>query len=165
MKKINKNNLNPSLTLPLKRAGKIKIGTSKQQGFTLIELIVSVTIIAVLTIVGTVSFSGTNKSARDSRRMADLENIRIALELYRQGTGSSYPADIDQVKAYLIPTYIKEVPKDPKKYEYTYISTGLAYNLCAQVEDVGSTNTINGDVCGFNIGDVGFVGFYKVTNP
>lgn len=143
MKKINKKpiSLNPSLTR----------GTSKQQGFTLIELIVSVTIIAVLTVVGVVSFSGTNKKARDSRRMADLENIRIALELYRQGTGSSYPASLSSINVGT--TYIQKIPTDPKyATEYTYQKlTGYTYTLQATVEDAGSSNFPN------------FI--YRVTNP
>ena len=59
---------------------------NKKNGFTLIELIVVVTIIAVLTVVGVISYSGTNRKARDSRRMADLEKVRIALELYQTRT-------------------------------------------------------------------------------
>ena len=146
--------LNPSLTR----------GTSKQQGFTLIELIVSVTIIAILTVVGMVSFSGTNKKARDSRRMADLENIRMALELYRQGTGSSYP-DIDDTGAPLVDKYIKELPKDPKeKTSYEYGHDGYTYYVCAKVEDVGSTSE-DQNSCPALSGDGTYVGYYKVTNP
>ena len=48
-----------------------------KKGFTLIELIVSITIIAVLTVAGVISYGGANKKARDNRRMADLEKIRI----------------------------------------------------------------------------------------
>ena len=66
----------------------------KKNAFTLIELIVSITIIAVLTIVGIVSYGPFNKKARDSRRKTDLEDIRMALELYRQGEGI-YPADLN----------------------------------------------------------------------
>lgn len=133
----------------------------KNKGFTLIELIVSVTIIAVLTIVGVISFSGTNKKARDSRRTADLENIRIALELYRQGTGSTYPAD-DQLNT-LIPTYLKKMPQDPKGNIYTYTSDGYDYSICANVEDIGSTSE-DISACTGEVVD-GYVGFYMVTNP
>jgi prepilin-type N-terminal cleavage/methylation domain-containing protein len=131
-----------------------KIIIKNKKGFTLIELIVSVTIIAVLTIVGMVSFSGTNKGARDSRRMADLENIRMSLELYRQGTGDSYPvsSDINDLSI-LSPNYLKEIPIDPKDDTdyYYYSSDGLTYEIYAIVEDAGSSN-ISGYI-------------YQVTNP
>ncbi len=97
---------------------------NKKNGFTLIELIVSVTIIAVLTVIGVISFSGTNEKARDSRRITDLESIRMALELYRQGTGGTYPADKDV----LVPDYMQEMPKGPKGEVYTYEQKGIGYN-------------------------------------
>ena len=122
-----------------------------KKGFTLIELIVSITIIAVLTAVGVVSYSGANKRARDSRRMADLEKIRIALELYRQSVGTSYPSSAS-LKSNLAPNYIQSFPTDPKTgYDYTYSSTGYKYTLTATVEDAGSSNVANWG--------------YQVTNP
>jgi prepilin-type N-terminal cleavage/methylation domain-containing protein len=121
---------------------------NKKNGFTLIELIVSITIIAVLTVAGVLSYSGASKKARDSRRMADLEKIRIALELYRQGTGSSYPV----TTAPLIPTYLQVIPIGPKGESYTYSRTGnYTYTLRATVEEAGSSNV------------PGFI--YQVTNP
>ena len=79
-KKINKTQQKIAL-LTFRRAG----------GFTLFELLVSISIIAVLTAIAVVSYGGLNKKARDSRRIADLEKIRISLESFRQ-IGSSYPA-------------------------------------------------------------------------
>jgi len=124
---------------------------NKKNGFTLIELIVSITIIAVLTVAGVLSYGGASKKARDSRRMADLEKIRIALELYRQGTGSSYPAT-GTLSTALIPTYIQVIPIGPKAETYTYTRTGnYTYTIDATVEDSGSSNV------------PGFI--YRVFNP
>ena len=111
---------------------------TKKNGFTLIELIVTVTIIAVLTVIGVVSYSGTNKKARDNRRMADLEKIRIALELYRQGTGSTYPAD-GNLSAKLVPNYIQIIPIGPKGDSYTYdqTGTGYSYTITTTLEETG----------------------------
>lgn len=107
---------------------------TKKNGFTLIELIVTVTIIAILTVVGMVSYSGTSKKARDNRRMADLEKIRVALELYRQGTGSTYPADKDS----LVPTYLQAFPVDPKGNPYTYSRpSDYKYTITTTLEETG----------------------------
>jgi len=132
---------------------------NKKNGFTLIELIVSVTIIAVLTVAGVISYGGASKKSRDSRRMADLEKIRIALELYRQGTGTSYPASISS----LIPTYLQQAPVDPKtKSQYQYGHSGYTYYLCTNVEDLGSTSTVITSCSGL---PTGYAGYYRVTNP
>jgi len=108
---------------------------TKKNGFTLIELIVTVTIIAILTVVGMISYSGTNKKARDNRRMADLEKIRIALELYRQGTGSTYPASLID----LTTGYIQAIPVGPKGDSYTYdqTGTGYTYTITTTLEETG----------------------------
>ena len=105
------------------------------RGFTFIELLVVVAIIAVLTAVGVVSFQSTTKKARDAKRKADLEQIRSALELCRSETGE-YPLAIDSGVVCGANTYLSPLPKDPKDgatgfaYTYTYTST-TEYELCA----------------------------------
>lgn len=49
-------------------------------GFTLVELLVAITIIAVLAAVGVVVFGGVQAKARDSRRSQDLVAVANALE-------------------------------------------------------------------------------------
>lgn len=114
-----------------------------KNGFTLIELIVSVTIIAVLTVAGVVSYGGASKKARDSRRMADLEKIRIALELYRQGTGSSYPASLSSLTT-SNPPYIQSIPTGPKGENYgdSYTHSGYTYSIGVSLEETGLWTTV-----------------------
>lgn len=64
-----------------------------QQGFTLIELLVVTTIMVVLTTVVIASFRLANQSARDSKRQADLEQVRGILENYRLENGA-YPGSL-----------------------------------------------------------------------
>ena len=54
----------------------------KRKGFTLFELLVSISIIAILTALATVSYSIAQKKARDARRTQDMDAIRKAQELY-----------------------------------------------------------------------------------
>lgn len=70
----------------------------KQQtrGFTIIELLVVATIIAVLVAIGSVSFANAGKSARNSKRKADLETVRQALVLYKSDN-AIYP-DVSSIQ-------------------------------------------------------------------
>ncbi len=61
---------------------------SKNQAFTLIEILVVATIIGILVTVAAVSFANSQKRSRNARRKADLETVRQALVLYRQDHGS-----------------------------------------------------------------------------
>jgi general secretion pathway protein G len=118
----------------------------KKNGFTLIEIIVAITIIAVVTAVAAVSFAGTNKRARDSRRMADLEKIRVALEMAKQ-IGATYPASLGML---VTGGYIQNVPSDPRSNAYRYergASSNYVYDLYAVMEDIGNTNYTGGIGC------------------
>src|SRR3989338_1480589 len=57
------------------------------QGFTLVELLVVISIIAILSVVGVTIYSGVQKNARDARRKADVESISNALEVHYNDTG------------------------------------------------------------------------------
>ena len=64
----------------------------KKNGFTLIESLVVITMMMVVIAIVSVSYSSASKKNRDNRRIADLERIRTALELFRQeDLGGSYP--------------------------------------------------------------------------
>ena len=67
---------------------------NKQRGFTLIELLVVIAIIAVLSVIGISSYQVANQKARNSRRSADVQQIRSALEIYRS-KNNTYPSSTD----------------------------------------------------------------------
>jgi len=122
-------------------------------GFTLFELLVTISIIAVLTAVAVVSYGGLNKKTRDSRRMADLEKIRISLEAARQ-IGSTYPSALTGLVS---GGFLDRVPQDPKtkgNYPYRRITT-LTYEIGSSMEDLGSTNVaptaIGGTTCSYRL--------------
>ncbi len=60
------------------------------KGFSLAELLIAVTIIAVLSGIGLVFFSDAQKAARDAKRKRDLRSIQVALESYYSKNGR-YP--------------------------------------------------------------------------
>lgn len=61
------------------------------QGFTLVELIVVITILAILGTIGFLSVGGYSSRARDTDRLADVGNISKSLDLSIV-TAGSYPA-------------------------------------------------------------------------
>ena len=61
-----------------------------KKGFTLIELLVVIAIIGVLSTVVLSQLNEARAKTRDARRISDLKNIQIALELYRDANGA-YP--------------------------------------------------------------------------
>lgn len=122
-----------------------------KKAFSFVELIVVVTIIAVLSMAGILSYGPTQRKSRDSRRVADLQKISMALEMARQ-IGTTYPSSLD----YLVSNnFIQSIPNNPKGSAYSYNRlTNYTYEIGTSMEDLGSTNmTASG---GLN---------YKVFNP
>lgn len=112
-------------------------------GFTLVELMVSVSIIAILIAIGIASYATVNKRSNDTKRKSDVEQIRAALEMYRAengyypslGTGSW--ADVSGLAGVLVSTYMPAIPADPQNsapYTYQYKATDIAsgnyYGYC-----------------------------------
>lgn len=66
---------------------------SPRRGFTLIELMIAISIVAVLSSIGFASYSSSQVYARDSKRKQDLRAVATALELYYQ-QNRRYPCNI-----------------------------------------------------------------------
>lgn len=64
---------------------------SSRQGFTIVELLIVIVVVAVLATVSVSAFNGTQQRARDTQRVQDMQTIVKALELYKTQHGS-YPA-------------------------------------------------------------------------
>ena len=93
--------------------------TSESRGFTLIELLVVIAIIGILSSVVLASLNTARQKGRDARRISDLKQLKLALELYYDASGSTYPTS-GQGLAVLAPTYIAMVPTDPQGSSYIY---------------------------------------------
>lgn len=141
---------------------------TKKSGFTIIELLVVTTIIAVLAVGAFISFSTAGKSARDGRRKSDLETVRQALVLYK-AENSNYIANAGYdaggyttvAGTLTVSGFLSNpAPSDPKStYSYTYGGTLSTFCVCAQVE-----NSNNGNASGTNCsGSSG--NYYCVRNP
>lgn len=93
-----------------------------RQGFTLVELLVVVSIIAILSVIGITVFSSAQKGARDAKRREDMIALKNAIAQYSlvnhafPANGCSISSNGDwpaSFKSALEPAYIQQVPKDP----------------------------------------------------
>ncbi|KKW28163.1 MAG: hypothetical protein UY71_C0031G0012 [Parcubacteria group bacterium GW2011_GWB1_52_7] len=80
-----------------------------RKGFTLIELLVVIAIIGILASVVLASLNSARQKSRDARRVADIKQIQIALELYADGNSGEYADTV----AGLVTLYMPVEPKDP----------------------------------------------------
>lgn len=80
--------------------GRLRIHSHNQSkgGFTIVELLIVVVVIAILAAITLVTYNGVQARARDTRRLQDMSTIVKALELYRQTVGQ-YPAAISTPNA------------------------------------------------------------------
>ena len=58
------------------------------KGFTLIELMIAISVVAVLATIGMVMYSSTQKTSRDAKRKADMRDIKEAMYTRKSNTGS-----------------------------------------------------------------------------
>lgn len=99
------------------------------RGFTIVELLVVIVVIAILAAIGTMAFSGVQERARNAQRAADVNTITKALEAYYVTEGH-YPdavgstllnahwsttadASWSKLRDALVPVYISELPTEP----------------------------------------------------
>jgi len=113
-------------------------------GFTLLELLVVISIIGILLAVGAVAFSNAQKKGRDSRRRSDMKSLQNAFEQYYAQNGSY--ADCDTMADENI-SGGHQATKDPKTgVLYTDANCSVAtdhssYCVCAELETGGGNSS------------------------
>lgn len=139
------------------------------KGFTLIELLVVIAILGILLALSVFGMQGARQASRDSKRKADLEQIRSGLEIYKADCdaypttlGTSLKGSGNPSTCSLSNTYITSVPADPvtSTHSYIYYSDGAGYAICASLEQGGTAVT-----CGTVSNCGGSTCNYKVINP
>lgn len=118
---------------------------SSLKSFTLIELLVVVAIIVTVLTAIIIMTSGARQRARDAQRIANLNQIFNAIELYRSDNNGRPPGE-DNVEYKngdpewipgLSPAYISVVPSDPidtPPFQYHYKRQGYEAEVAARME-------------------------------
>jgi prepilin-type N-terminal cleavage/methylation domain-containing protein len=126
----------------------ITIGNKARKGFTLIEILVVVTIIGILASITLLGLGPARRSAQDTAKIANLRSVQSALEVYFNKNGT-YP-DLDAPD---MPTatgnwdtlenavYLNaRLPHDPgDTYQYESAGNGTTYVIGVNLTDVAPT--------------------------
>ena len=134
---------------------------NKQSGFTIVELLIVIVVIAILAAISIVAYNGIQSRAEVSKINSDLASINKAIHMFYIDTGA-YPNPTSPWRGYygygghganllsdLIPKYISSMPV-PKQVsttsDYLYRSDGINYKLIA-FDSGGSTGTGYAKLC------------------
>lgn len=135
------------------------------RGFTLVELLVTISILAILMTIAMITYQNVQKNARDGKRKSDISTIQSALQQYRADQGY-YPTSIVFDAALTNPsgtkTYMSKVPKETQsgqpyayaKYPAACIDTATDpttyctnYCLYATVENTSNASSTATSIC------------------
>ena len=124
---------------------------SKRGGFTLIELMIVIAIIAILAAILVPNFIRARAQGQVTACKSNLKNIATALEMYSTDYGGRFPTAIAS-GGVLTPNYLRTLPTCPGAGSVTYESSGYsstsspdAYNInCNTTNHKGVDITIGG---------------------
>lgn len=117
-----------------------------KKGFSLVELLVVVTIIAILSVTAFIALGGQTARARNSVRIQDINNLASTLEIFFITHNNQYPASLSVL---VDEGYIREQPEDPLHnntppslfYSYAFGTGNKTYQLAATMEDETGNNS------------------------
>jgi prepilin-type N-terminal cleavage/methylation domain-containing protein len=109
------------------------------RGFTLLELLVVISIIGILVALGSVAYTTVQKKGRDAKREGDMKAIQNGFEQYYGENGTYSATCSDMATSEIMPGGI---PSDPKPgMSYTGTCTASSYCYCAQMEnEIGNSD-------------------------
>jgi type II secretion system protein G len=123
--------------------------TQKQRGFTIVELLIVIVVIAILATISIVAYSGIQQRARDTIRLSDIKTLSKAIELFYADNGNypmsngwcTQPSGAAYAAAFQaeIAPYLARFPRDPSYsgtyQDYFYRNVGdTSYYLYAEME-------------------------------
>jgi type II secretion system protein G len=114
--------------------------------FTLVEMLIVIVIIGILAAALIPRLTGAQDQARDTARLADLNQIGTALAVYN-ADNNAYPlvsptaaSGATHALSGMAPTYIKSIPTDPKSNQSVTLGTATSTNGNYGYQVFGSNN-------------------------
>ncbi|NCN06990.1 MAG: prepilin-type N-terminal cleavage/methylation domain-containing protein [Candidatus Pacebacteria bacterium] len=131
-------------------------------GFTLLELLVVISIIGILIAISAAAFTTAQQKARNAKRQGDVNSISKSFEQYYAATSSNYAANCSTMASSLPGSSLPTDPKSGAAYPCVSNAVANTYCVCAQLEPSGNTNgnATNGSCAG--LGTAG--SYYCVVN-
>jgi prepilin-type N-terminal cleavage/methylation domain-containing protein len=121
---------------------------SSQKGFTLVELLVVISIIGVLATLVLLQLGTARAKSRDAKRISDVNQIRSAVEQYFEDHDGKYPTAITSGN---LSKYMTNIPVDPLSgaaYGYAFDPTvnPIRFQIRAELEGTGNALKSDADI-------------------
>ncbi len=108
---------------------------SKYSGFTLIELIIVIAVLAGLASLILVTYPASQRKARDAQRQSDIKQFQTALEVYATRNNNRFPTSSGNISSLCSAISLSPCPDDPSPSQnYSHVSTATEYQIWAQME-------------------------------
>jgi len=114
------------------------IGTKRQSGFTIVELLIVIVVIGILAAITIVAYSGITNRANAANATATAENVSKKAEVYNADTTLGYPASYSALTG------------AASTASYYISGSGITLATAAMAAAPASPSTINFWKCGTN---------------
>jgi len=128
-------------------------GTKRRSGFTLVEMLLVLVILAALAAVVVPKFAGRSQQAKETAARSQIANIEIALDMFETDNGY-YPSGSDGLEelvdqpsnatSWQGPYLKKGVPLDPWGNDYVYNYPGKQNNGGYDILSMGPDGRVGG---------------------
>lgn len=123
----------------------------KERGFTIVELLIVIVVIAILAAITIVAYNGIQNRAKASAAQSLANNIAKKAQAFNT-LGSAYPADVaafeaaagneSELDAASKTALVIAVPTDEKTVQYRYCDTGKGAQIVYYDATASATKTI-----------------------
>ena len=125
----------------------------QQSGFTIVELLIVIVVIAILAAISIVAYNGIQQRSRDTQRKSDVASIAKALKLYEVDKGPMFTASGCGANG-----------NGSGYFNYSYGSPGSDMNECLKTEKYVSSDIKDpGNVSACTVGDLNCRKYMKYT--
>lgn len=106
----------------------------KNAGFTLLELLVVISIIGILIAISAAAFTTAQQKARNAKRQGDVNAMSKAFEQYYASTNGSYANTCTAMAGSLVGGTLPTDPKTGVAYACASSTASNTYCICARLE-------------------------------